>query len=38
MIYLKNIREKQTVYIPRTEINGKVVVIKSYDEGYADGN
>lgn len=37
MIYLKNIREKQTVYIPRTEINSKVVVIKSYDEGYADG-
>lgn len=37
MIYLKNIREKQTVYIPRTEINGKVVAIKSYDEGYADG-
>ena len=37
MIYLKNIREKQTVYIPRTEINGKVVAVKSYDEGYADG-
>lgn len=37
MIYLKNIREKQTVHIPRTEINSKVVVIKSYDEGYADG-
>ena len=37
MIYLKNIREKQTVYIPRTEINSKVVVIKSYDEGYTDG-
>lgn len=37
MIYLKNIREIQTVYIPRTEINSKVVVIKSYDEGYADG-
>lgn len=37
MIYLKNIREKQTVNIPRTEINSKVVVIKSYDEGYADG-
>lgn len=37
MIYLKNIREKQTVYIPRTEIISKVVVIKSYDEGYADG-
>ena len=37
MIYLKNIREKQTIHIPRTEINSKVVVIKSYDEGYADG-
>lgn len=37
MIYLKNIREKQTVYIPRTDINGKVVAVKSYDEGYADG-
>jgi flagellar biosynthesis/type III secretory pathway protein FliH len=37
MIYLKNIRDKQTVHIPRTEINSKVVVIKSYDEGYADG-
>ena len=37
MIYLKNIREKQTVYIPRTEINSKVVAVKSYDEGYADG-
>lgn len=37
MIYLKNIREKQTVYIPRTEINGKVVAIKSYDEGFIDG-
>lgn len=37
MIYLKNIREIQTVYIPRTEINGKVVAVKSYDEGYADG-
>lgn len=37
MIYLKNIREKQTVYIPRTEINGKVVAVKSYDEGYTDG-
>ena len=37
MIYLKNIREKQTVHIPRTEINSKVVAVKSYDEGYADG-
>ena len=37
MIYLKNIREKQTVYIPRTDINGKVVAVKSYDEGYANG-
>lgn len=37
MIYLKNIREKQKVYIPRTEINSKVVAVKSYDEGYADG-
>lgn len=37
MIYLKNIREKQIVHIPRTEINSKVVVVKNYDEGYADG-
>lgn len=37
MIYIKNIRDKQTIFISRSEHNGKVVAVKSYDEGYADG-
>ena len=39
MIYIKNTKEIQTIFIPRTELekDSYVVSVKSYDEGYADG-
>lgn len=39
MIYIKNNRETQTVYIPRTELNAEsyVAVTNSYEDGYRDG-
>jgi surface protein len=39
MIYLKNTKEKQTIYIPRTELYTEQYVnpVKTYEEGYNDG-
>lgn len=39
MIYIKNNRETQTVYIPRTELNSEalVVVSNTYEDGYREG-
>ena len=39
MIYIKNIREMQSIYIPRTELGSEsyVAVKNDYDSGYRDG-
>jgi flagellar biosynthesis/type III secretory pathway protein FliH len=39
MIYIKNTKEKQTIYIPRTELYTEQYVnpVKTYEEGYNDG-
>ena len=39
MIYLKNSIEKQKIYVPRTKIDGKLVIKnKTYDDGYNEGH